>query len=193
MGWVPSWVTNSRASLYLSILKDKPFRLLKGLVLNQYTRGLCKAGVWFSVYYTITTSVGDVYYLSEQSMEPSLSGGQVVFCQATTTAKEFSLFDLSSYCGVNYNKIKVGDIIITKNPTDPNQNVCKRVVGLEGDRIPLQYRDSHRFVPAGRLWVEGDNFTESRDSRNYGPVPLGLVRGRVVARLYPLEKCGLIE
>lgn len=28
-----------------------------------------------------------------------------------------------------------GDIIIAKSPFDPNMNICKRVIGLEGDKI----------------------------------------------------------
>ena len=42
-------------------------------------------------------------------------------------------------------------------------------------------------VPQGHMWVEGDNAPWSRDSREYGPVPLGLVRGKVVARIWPLH------
>ncbi|RPA79209.1 LexA/Signal peptidase [Ascobolus immersus RN42] len=40
-------------------------------------------------------------------------------------------------------------------------------------------------VPAGHCWVAGDNLDNSRDSRHYGPVPLGLVRGKVVGRIWP--------
>ena len=40
-------------------------------------------------------------------------------------------------------------------------------------------------VPAGHIWIQGDNLPASLDSRQYGPVPLALVRGRVVAQLYP--------
>lgn len=40
-------------------------------------------------------------------------------------------------------------------------------------------------MPEGHCWVLGDNLTESRDSRVYGPLPLGLVSGKVVAK-YPL-------
>lgn len=40
-------------------------------------------------------------------------------------------------------------------------------------------------MPEGHCWVLGDNLTESRDSRTYGPVPLGLVKGKVVAKNVP--------
>jgi len=95
---------------------------------------------------------------------------------------------INSSFGVQCGDLKRGDIVISKNPTDPQLNICKRITGLEGDRIPIEYRESQRFVPPGQIWVEGDNNTESRDSRNYGPVPLGLIRGRVVARVWPVQE-----
>lgn len=38
-------------------------------------------------------------------------------------------------------------------------------------------------VPVGHMWLEGDNLIVSRDSREYGPVPLALVRGRAMAQV----------
>jgi inner membrane protease subunit 1 len=43
-------------------------------------------------------------------------------------------------------------------------------------------------VPPGHVWLEGDNLIVSRDSREYGPVPLALVRGRAVAQIWPEVK-----
>ena len=34
-------------------------------------------------------------------------------------------------------------------------------------------------VPPGHVWLQGDNMSVSRDSREYGPVSRGLIRGRV--------------
>lgn len=33
------------------------------------------------------------------------------------------------------------------------------------------------------MWIEGDNVYASRDSRHYGPVPYGLIQGRVFLRV----------
>lgn len=38
-------------------------------------------------------------------------------------------------------------------------------------------------VPPGHVWLQGDNLVLSRDSREYGPVPLALMKGRVVAQV----------
>ena len=38
-------------------------------------------------------------------------------------------------------------------------------------------------VPEGHVWIAGDNAAASRDSRDYGPVPIALVHSRVVAKV----------
>jgi inner membrane protease subunit 1 len=78
-----------------------------------------------------------------------------------------------------------GDIVAFIQPQtlDP---VTKRVIGLPGDEIMLEPQDADsRFVrvPKGHVWLEGDNRTTSRDSREYGPVPIALLRGRVFAQV----------
>lgn len=41
-------------------------------------------------------------------------------------------------------------------------------------------------VPQGHVWLQGDNVVNSTDSRNYGPVPAALVKGKVVYRVSAL-------
>jgi inner membrane protease subunit 1 len=48
-------------------------------------------------------------------------------------------------------------------------------------------------VPEGHCWLLGDNLPASRDSRAYGPVPLALVKGKVVARVWPWRDRKWIE
>lgn len=38
-------------------------------------------------------------------------------------------------------------------------------------------------VPRGHVWLQGDNLLHSLDSRVYGPVPLALVRGKVMCQV----------
>lgn len=45
--------------------------------------------------------------------------------------------------------------------------------------------ENYITVPQGHVFLVGDNLANSTDSRQYGPVPLGLIRGKVIARLWP--------
>ena len=48
-------------------------------------------------------------------------------------------------------------------------------------------------VPEGHCWLIGDNVDASRDSRFYGPLPLALIKGKVIARVWPLDRRGWFE
>jgi|SRR5271170_511562 signal peptidase I len=49
-----------------------------------------------------------------------------------------------------------------------------RADGLKGQFIQ---------VPRGHVWLQGDNLSNSIDSRSYGPVPEATLKGRVLARV----------
>ncbi|KAA8911251.1 hypothetical protein TRICI_003861 [Trichomonascus ciferrii] len=81
--------------------------------------------------------------------------------------------------------VGVGDLIIAVKPTDPHQYVCKRITGMEGDYVLVDPSagDFERYiqVPKGHCWVTGDNLSASLDSRTYGVMPLGLIKGKIFA------------
>ena len=87
---------------------------------------------------------------------------------------------------------KVGEVIMAENPFKPGFNIVKRVKYLEGDLAEFySYKDEkivQLVVPKGHIWVEGDNPAQSKDSREFGPIPLALVDGIVRARVWPLDK-----
>lgn len=82
-----------------------------------------------------------------------------------------------------------GDLLVVESPLARGQMVCKRLLGLPGDVVcvdptgRLAPSGEHVLVPPGHVWIAGDNAAWSRDSREYGPVPMALVRGRIVARV----------
>lgn len=95
--------------------------------------------------------------------------------------------------------IKVGDVVVARSAQNPRHVVCKRVLGLEGDvvRIPSSQKwggTPRAFkVPQGHVWLQGDNFGNSTDSRHYGPVPYALLRGRVFLKVWPPWEAGWVE
>jgi inner membrane protease subunit 1 len=82
-----------------------------------------------------------------------------------------------------------GDLVTLASPSDPSRIICKRIIGLPGDTVcvdPTGLRapsTEHVVVPKGHLWLVGDNATLARDSRDYGPTSMALIRGRLIARV----------
>lgn len=82
-----------------------------------------------------------------------------------------------------------GDLIVVRSPIDPTAIVCKRVIGLPGDVVCVDPTGlkapstEHVLVTKGHVWICGDNMTHSRDSRDYGPVPIALIRSKLFARV----------
>ncbi|XP_038990266.1 mitochondrial inner membrane protease subunit 1-like [Phoenix dactylifera] len=94
--------------------------------------------------------------------------------------------------------VAVGDVVLLRSPENPRKTVTKRVLGLEGDAVTYIV-DPHKgdasktlVVPKGYVWVQGDNIYDSRDSRQFGPVPYGLIQGRAFYRVWPPEGFGFI-
>jgi signal peptidase I len=98
------------------------------------------------------------------------------------------------------NTLKVGDVIILRSPVDPEVLLVKRLIGLNGQVIPVPV-DTNSIhpevfahnpnvslskplvIPPGHMWLEGDNLPYSIDSRHFGAVPqallVGIARGKI--------------
>eukprot|EP00747_Dinoflagellata_sp_TGD_P167036 gnl/TRDRNA2_/TRDRNA2_190777_c0_seq1.p1 gnl/TRDRNA2_/TRDRNA2_190777_c0~~gnl/TRDRNA2_/TRDRNA2_190777_c0_seq1.p1 ORF type:complete len:184 (-),score=26.27 gnl/TRDRNA2_/TRDRNA2_190777_c0_seq1:37-588(-) len=89
-----------------------------------------------------------------------------------------------------------GEVVVATSPKDPDARICKRIIGLQGDRVAANTHpsdDREVTVPRGHVWLEGDNSAVSQDSRHYGPVPVGLLQGKVCAKLWPLHEMGVVH
>ncbi len=140
--------------------------------------------------------VTQVYAISGQSMEPTLHNGERVVIHKLSP----------SIVG-----LEQGDMVIFTSPDDDKKNLIKRVIAVAGDEIEIN-RDvvfvngesldedytrrgldrissevSPRKVPAGHIYVLGDNRPASQDSRHFGFVPVASIKGKVFLRLWPLD------
>jgi len=85
--------------------------------------------------------------------------------------------------------IEVGDLVTFDSVVEPGERVVKRVLGLEGDYVMRDSPESSGNqiiqVPQGHCWLVGDNLPYSRDSRLFGPVPMALIKGKIIAKVFP--------
>mgnify|MGYP001566133680 CR=1 FL=1 len=107
-----------------------------------------------------------------------------------------------------------GDIVVFHFPRDPTRDYVKRVIGLPGETVSmtrgevfidgdlldepyLMRRDSDNMpstlVPPDSYFVMGDNRPGSSDSRNWGPVPLDNMVGKVSLRYWPFSDFSLLS
>ncbi|XP_044953657.1 mitochondrial inner membrane protease subunit 1 isoform X2 [Hordeum vulgare subsp. vulgare] len=106
---------------------------------------------------------------------------------------------LSDKVSPRYGRVGPGDVVLLVSPEDPRKVVIKRVLGMEGDAVtyPVDAGNTDAsktvVVPQGHIWVQGDNIYASKDSRQFGPVPYGLVKGKMSYRIWPPTRIGSID
>jgi len=77
-----------------------------------------------------------------------------------------------------------GDVVVVRDPVFPERYLVKRVGFLPGNLGPVDGIP----VPAGSVYLLGDNPTASRDSREFGPVALRRIVGRAYRCYRPPER-----
>jgi len=160
----------------------------------------------FILAFLIRTFVVQAFYIPSGSMEPNLQIGDRIL------AYKF-LYGLKN--------VKRGDIIVFKFPLNPRKDFIKRVIGLPGDIIKVENKEIyvngkqlsepyivHRdkwnsgfprdeypptSVPAGSLFMLGDNRDSSDDSRYWGFVPAKYVVGEAFLVYWPLWRIRIMR
>lgn len=154
--------------------------------------------------FVIKTFLFQAFYIPSGSMEPTLQIGDRV------------LVNKLSY---RFGEIDRGDLVVFSRPDlSPDdeaavRDLIKRVIALPGETVESRdgriYVDGEaidepylpggtmsenvprQVVPAGRIWVMGDNRSNSRDSRVLGTIDVDTVHGRAFIRIWPLGDFGL--
>lgn len=147
----------------------------------------------------IRTYVAQPFIVSGPSMEPNFHDG------------EYLIVDELSYA---FRAPERGEVIVFRYPLNPSEFFIKRIIGLPGDDVEINNgavkingaRISEAYLPAGlqteqntkiklakdQYFVLGDNRTRSSDSRYWGTLPKEKIMGRVLIRLWPVAKAGII-
>ena len=159
--------------------------------------------------FVLRALVAQVYFVDSGSMRPSLAIGDRVFVEKLShwwrdpQRGEVVVFDGTDVWGAAAN----------------GQLLTKRVIGVSGDHVvccddhgrivrngraliePYAEGRSANFdvtVPAGRLWLLGDDRARSKDSGTYvstaagGSVPVNHVLGRALGVVWPLDHAGIL-
>lgn len=148
----------------------------------------------------INVFVGQATRVEGQSMEPNLYSDQRLVVEKV------------SY---RFHGPQRFDIVVLKLPSQGEELLIKRVVGLPGETVEI--RDGHVYingellqesftaeitqpgrsgtvtVPPLHVYVLGDNRDRSNDSRSFGPIPIENIIGRAWLSYWPPEKIGPVH
>jgi len=174
-----------------------PANRARGAILREVLESLVIA---LALAVIIRVFVFEPFYIPSGSMEPTLLTGDRIIVSK-----------LSHRIGTPGR----GDIIVFKYPRDPDRVFVKRVIGLPGETVALRESKLYingrhipepylpeglRFpdfgpvrVPAGHLFMLGDNRNSSDDSRVWGFLDERLIIGKAVAIYWPPHRIRVIR
>ncbi len=141
------------------------------------------------------------------SMEPSFETGQYIFTSKVT---------------YKFRPLERGDVVVIHAPENYEVEYIKRVIGLPGDTLIFQNGEVYLngemlnepyisdktpvwgfsayakegvpiIVPKGEVIVLGDNRPKSKDSREFGPIPIASIIGQVFYRYFPTNLMGPVK
>lgn len=158
------------------IFQENPALATSTTFLGAVLRYFCYAHVVTEYIVDITACVGP-------SMLPTINeSGDVFVCENITR---------------RFGEWEKGMVVVATHPKDPHGSVCKRILGLPGDKVctnPDSFGvKKFETLSKGQVWLQGDNLSNSTDSRSYGAVPIALIRSKVIARVWPPTQAKIVD
>lgn len=156
----------------------------------------------------IRTYVCQPFEVPSGSMETTIMTGDRIFAEK-----------VSYY----FSEPQAGDIVVFTDPQTPARTLVKRIIATEGQTVDLRngtvyvdgvalsedYTQGESYplsntasnvsisypytVPAGEVWVMGDNRENSSDSRYFGSIDKDTIFGKAVCIYWPLNRIGLMS
>ncbi len=161
-------------------------------------------------------AVGQNFIVDGSSMAPTFASNELLIVNRLS----YLDLNLTWIPGVDneswrpFGEPRQGDVVVFAFPGDVTRDFIKRVIAVPGqtvelrdgevivDGIPLDepYLDQEwngtiasQVVPAGQLFVLGDNRNNSFDSRSWGMLDQELLVGRADLRYWPFSRIGIVE
>jgi signal peptidase I len=172
------------------------------------------------IVWPVRTFVAQAYYIPSASMTPQLAvNDRVVVSKLAYDLHDphrgdIVVFDAPPGLPALQDRSSPLIRFIRRLFQPSTQEYIKRVVALPGERVEARQgrilingkrlvepylppgtvtQDfSPRVVPHGRLWVMGDNRSNSEDSRVFGPIRRSSVVGRAVVRVWPVQRTSFL-
>ncbi|KAF2402100.1 LexA/Signal peptidase [Trichodelitschia bisporula] len=164
-----------------------------------------------AIVVTVNDRVFDAHVVTGNSMAPALSPDYNLAGRRDAILVRKGDFRSETADSTRATRLTLqrGDVVAFWKPHDPESMSVKRVVGLPGDvvwrdmrRVGSEAEAGKRFgmgpqapavhVPPGHVFVEGDNWRDSFDSHDFGPIPSGLITGRAVGIIWPPSRAGSV-
>lgn len=154
-------------------------RLIKRVPKNEFDRTFELGLVIVVALLIMKALVLNVYYVAGRSMLPTLQQREIV-----------AVWPTAFWFGAP----ESGDLIVFEQG---GRTLVKRIAGRAGDAVvkgPHGYRigiaDEPEARPLGEdeVFVTGDNSEHSMDSRSFGPIPIQVLKGKVLVVIWPLNR-----
>ncbi len=154
-----------------------------------------------AVFAVVYVFIGQILDVTGSSMYPTFVNGEKIIAEKVSIKLEPPVR---------------GEVVILKYPSNPNNLLIKRVVGLPGEVLKIQSGfvlingsklsesyltrgvltlgntaipdDTDYQIPSNSYVVMGDNREESSDSRTFGAISTSLITGKAFLVVYPLNK-----
>jgi len=199
------------------IIKEEPKEIIQEISPEESTiskKNFWKSAFSFGleIFKTVIISLAIILPIRYFVIQPFMVDGASM--EPNFYDKQYLVINEISY---RFNEPSRGEVVVFKNPQNTKEYYIKRIIGLPGEAIKIESDkvyikkegkeefiqiDELDYLPEGirtfgnitgleleenQFFVLGDNRTNSKDSRNLGPINRELIMGKVWIRGFPFQ------